>query len=241
MNFGWDSSKDVYIGVLPRAGEAKDLRWFRGPCQFTSHVMNAFNEGTKVYFDVPVSESNGFPFFPDISGKPFDPKKAECRMMRWSLDFNAPDQGFEARQLAPVSGEFPRIDDRYAMQPYRHGYLAVQDLSKPFDTARAGSITGMFWNSIGHIDHATGKTTTFFAGATSSLQEPTFIPKSAHAREGEGYLVALANRYDEMRSDLLVLDAEHLDAGPIATIRLPIKLRNGLHGNWVSGAQLESC
>jgi carotenoid cleavage dioxygenase len=48
------------------------------------------------------------------------------------------------------------------------------------------------------------------------------------------------NRYDEMRSDLVVLDAQHLDDGPVATVKLPLRLRQGLHGSWVPESQLKT-
>jgi len=237
-NFAWDGSKDVYLGVLPRNGDAEAIRWFRGPTQFASHVMNAFDDGERIYIDLPVSQSNGFPFFPDVTGAPFDPRKAHYHLQRWTLDLASAGNSFTQQQLSSLLGEFPRIDERYAMQPYRHGYLTVQDPDKPFDTARGGSITGMFWNSIGHIDHATGRASTYFAGPTSAFQEPTFIPRSASAPEGDGYLVVLVNRYEEMRSDLILLDAQHIAEGPLATIHLPLRLRNGLHGLWAAGTQL---
>ncbi|MEO8778653.1 MAG: carotenoid oxygenase family protein [Rhodanobacter sp.] len=236
--FGWDSSKDVWLGVLPRRGTARDLRWFRAPNRFASHVMNAFNDGSKIYVDMPVAKGNMFPFFPDITGAPFDPVAAVANLNRWSVDYNklGGEIGFE--QLTTLAGEFPRIDDRYASEPYRHGYLSVSDRSRPFDVQRAGSITGMFINCLGHIDHATKRQDVFYAGPVSSMQEPAFVPKSATSPEGEGYLVVLINRHDELRSDLLVLDAQNLEAGPLATIKLPLKLRNGLHGNWASIDQL---
>jgi carotenoid cleavage dioxygenase-like enzyme len=137
-------------------------------------------------------------------------------------------------------GEFPRIDDRYAMEHYRHGFLCVTDRSLPIDNNVMGSITGMFINCLGHIDLSTGKEERYFCGPKSTLQEPTFIPKSDNAAEGEGYLVALVNRYDEMRSDLVVLDAQHLDDGPVATVKLPLRLRQGLHGSWVPESQLKT-
>ncbi len=77
--YAWDSTKDIYLGVLPRGGRASDLRWFKAPNQFCSHVMNAFDDGTKVYIDVPRAESNMFPFFPE-RGKPWDPTKAAPRL-----------------------------------------------------------------------------------------------------------------------------------------------------------------
>lgn len=238
--FGWDASKDVYLGVMPRRGEGRDVRWFRAPNTFCSHVMNAFNDGTRIHFDVPQAAGNMFPFFPDITGAPFDPSKAISRMTRWTLDFDKPEAGFSAERFGTQVGEFPRIDDRYATQPYRHGWLCVTDRSLPYDEKRGGSITGLFINCLGHIDIATGQEKRFFVGPTSSLQEPAFIPKSATAPEGEGYIVMLANRLDEQRCDLLLLDAQHVDAGPMATIRLPLRLRSGLHGNWVPADKLEA-
>lgn len=236
-HYMWDGSKDVYLGVLPRYGEGKDVRWFVGPNRFMSHIMNAFNDGNRIYLDTPVAESNMFPFFPDISGKPFDREKAASRLCRWTIDLGANNEGFEQKQLSPDVGEFPRIDDRYAMRAYRHGYMAVHDPQLPF-ALKGGSITGMFFNTLAHIDHATGRTTSHFAGPTSGFQEPVFIPRRANGPEGDGYLAALVNRYEEMRSDLVVLDASRLDDGPIATVKLPLRLRTGLHGNWVSGDQL---
>src|SRR6185503_8795807 len=58
--YAWDPSKDVYLGVLPRGGSAGDLRWFKAPNQFCSHVMNAFDDGTRVYIDVPRAAGNMF-------------------------------------------------------------------------------------------------------------------------------------------------------------------------------------
>jgi carotenoid cleavage dioxygenase len=52
-------------------------------------------------------------------------------------------------------------------------------------------------------------------------------------------LIGLANRHAEQRTDLLILDAERLGAGPIATVKLPIKLRNGVHGHYVPGHLLQ--
>jgi carotenoid cleavage dioxygenase-like enzyme len=236
--FGWDGSKDMYLAVLPRYGKSSDLQLFKGTTQFCSHVMNAFNEGTKVHIDVPVCRGNMFPFFPDITGKPFDRDSALPRMTRWTVDMAKPGSGIEARRLGHLVGEFPRIDDRFAMRSYRHGYLCVIDPSRPVDTEQVGSITGMFINCWGHVDHETGKEDAYWVGPRSTLQEPTFVPKSKDAAEGEGYIIGLANRLTEMRSDLLILDAQRMSEGPIATVRLPVRLRNGLHGNWFSNEEL---
>ena len=65
-----------------------------------------------------------------------------------------------------------------------------------------------------------------------------FTPKPGSRSESEGYLVAIVNRLAESLSDLLIFDAERLDAGPLATAKLGIRLRGGLHGNWTPAHQL---
>jgi carotenoid cleavage dioxygenase-like enzyme len=66
------------------------------------------------------------------------------------------------------------------------------------------------------------------------------VPRTGSVAEGDGYLMALVNRYDEMRSDLLILDAADIAGEPIATLALPLRLRNGLHGTWVDADQLRT-
>jgi carotenoid cleavage dioxygenase len=116
--------------------------------------------------------------------------------------------------------------------------MLVQDMSKPADVPAGKSAGGLMMNTLGHLDHATGQTHSWWAGATSSLQEPAFVPKSADSGEGEGWIVAVCNRLDEWRSDLLMFDALRIEEGPLATVRLPVRLRTGLHGNWHTAEDL---
>jgi hypothetical protein len=59
------------------------------------------------------------------------------------------------------------------------------------------------------------------------------------AAEGAGYLMGVATRNSEGgRSDLVILDAERLDNGPIATVHLPMRAIGQIHGWWVPESQL---
>ena len=170
--------------------------------------MNAFNDGTKVYFDTPEAKNNMFPFFPDVHGAPFNPREAASFITRWTVDMNSNGTEFESRErLTTVDGRVPQ--DRRALRhrPYRHGWMLVQDMSKPVDVPAGKSAGGLMMNTLGHLDHATGTDPHLVGGADLTLQEPAFIPKSANSGEGEGWLVAVCNRLDEWRSDLLMFDA----------------------------------
>jgi carotenoid cleavage dioxygenase len=58
--------------------------------------------------------------------------------------------------------------------------------------------------------------------------------------EGDGYVLALLNHLDVLRNDILIFDAMNLSKGPIAAIHLPLKLRLGLHGNFVDQREIEA-
>jgi carotenoid cleavage dioxygenase-like enzyme len=64
------------------------------------------------------------------------------------------------------------------------------------------------------------------------VSEPVFVPRATEAAEGDGWLLAVAWREKERRSDLLVLDAMELAAGPVAVARLPHRVPFGFHGSW---------
>ena len=137
--------------MVPRKGTA--VRWYRGTNRFASHIMNAFDDGRYIHIDTPVGEKSAFPWFPDITGAPFDPEKASAQLSRWTIDTAAPpDQGdgttaFAQRRLTDCSGEFPRTDDRWATRGYRFGVINLTDVpgEKPDD-----GLPGFRW--LGQID-----------------------------------------------------------------------------------------
>lgn len=153
-------------------------------------------------------------------------------MTRWTVDIASNSDAIAMTPFADLIGEFPRIDDRFAGQRYRHDWQLVQDMDKPVDLPGGRSASGLLMNSLGHIGLETGATAIWWAGPTSSLQEPAFIPRPGSTAEGDGYLVAIENLLADMNSRLLLFDALAIERGPIARIAMPFRLRAGLHGNW---------
>jgi carotenoid cleavage dioxygenase-like enzyme len=237
-HFGFDRKLPVHLGVLPRNGTARDLRWFTAPNLFASHVMNAFSEGGRICFDTPTAAGNMFPFFPDVDGAPFDPERAQSRLTRWSVDLGGDGDRIGMSRLTEVVGEFPRIDERFTGRPYAHGFLLAQDLTKPVDLPAGRGATGMMMNTLVHLDLEQGRTDAHWIGPASSLQEPAFIPRPGSTAEADGYLVLVENRLAQMGSRLLLYRADRVAAGPLAAITVPFRLRPGLHGNWVARARL---
>jgi carotenoid cleavage dioxygenase-like enzyme len=62
--------------------------------------------------------------------------------------------------------------------------------------------------------------------------EAIFVPASAQAAEGEGYLLTYVYVSSEDRSEVAILDAMHIAAEPLATIKLPQRVSYTFHGLW---------
>jgi carotenoid cleavage dioxygenase len=200
--------------------------------------MNAHQDGKKIYFDTPEAKNNMFPFFPDVHGAPFNGMQAMSHLTRWTVDMGSKSTDFASvDRLSETAAEFPRIDDRFSGLAYRHGWMLEMDMRRPVEL-RGGSAGGLLMNCLFHKDLASGAEQHWWCGPVSSLQEPCFIPRTKHAPEGDGWIVQICNRLDEQRSDLLLFDALEIANGPIATINIPIRMRFGLHGNWVEAADI---
>ena len=68
------------------------------------------------------------------------------------------------------------------------------------------------------------------------LQESVFAPRTADAPEGDGYLLFLVNNYETMLSELHVVDTKDYTKAQ-AIVDFPLRLRPGLHGNWVDATE----
>lgn len=238
VHFAWDSSLPTWLGVLRRGGEGKDIRWFKGPERCATHVMGAFSEGERVYVDMDMAHKNQFPFFPNAHGEPYDPRAAEGRVTRLSVDLSRRSTEEYAHEvLYPHPGILPRQDDRYHTLRYRYGYMPTLDATRPFDHRLAKTLTQPV-NCWTRFDHAERTTSTYFAGDSSSLQECVFAPRSQDAPEGDGYLLGIATRLLEGRSDLVIVDTRRMEEGAVATVKLPFKISQGIHGSWVPAAEL---
>lgn len=242
IHFAYDKTVPSYIGILPRDGEAKDVRWFKGtPAQAQLiHTTNARTEGNKVILDAPVAQGNFNPMFPNLDGSPFDHDARKNLIRRWTFDLSSDKDTWEEEILFDglETTSFMRIDDRFLTLPFRYGFVLLTDPELPYNEERGGNLRGKVANTWYRLDHHTGAIEKFFPGDTHGLYEPQFVPRHDNAPEGDGYLIGVANNYAEMKSELVIADAQDLAAGPIARVKLPFRLHMQVHGWWASSSSL---
>jgi len=61
-----------------------------------------------------------------------------------------------------------------------------------------------------------------------------FVPSENPNSEDEGYLLSFVYNQADDISDLIILNAQDLNSGPLARIKLPQRVPYGFHGNWVT-------
>ena len=163
------------------------------------------------------------------------------QLVQFKIDPRSDDLNLEPPKiLQKDNSEFYRIDDRFAMERYRHCFFDLMDPSLGTDFAAIMPKLGgghPLYNSLAHLDVTTGSTEIYFPGTTHMVQEPVFIPRAGSVTEGDGYVLALVNNYDTMSSELHLVDTKDFSQAK-AIILLPVRLRHGLHGNWVDAGDL---
>lgn len=230
----YEPDKDTFIGIMPRDGSVDDMRWFRRPACSAYHFMNAYTEGKFVHLDFGVGKVNPFPFIQEASHIHPTPKDlAGGNVVRWTFDMSKPGEKFEEYVLAPA-GDFPRIATKDMMSDYQVGYYERFDpVSGPPLTA--GPV-GIGFNTISRLEVKSGKLQSWHLDMPATIQEEVHIPSKIPGHEG--YLAFVADLHSEKLSDVLILEAGNLAKGPLARIKMPLRLRNQVHGNWVPAEEL---
>lgn len=221
--YEWHPEEEVVVALVRRGGTKDDIRWYRGPAGSLCHMMNAWEEGDVVHLDTCYYDGNCFPFFPTPEGRHVD--GCPPILSRLSFDLTRQDGKFDRRRLIDLPGEMPRTDDRFQGQNCRHGFLIL-------NRAADGS------SALGRVDMQSGAVELWHPGPLSAIQEPQFVPRHPGAEEGDGWLLVIVNRLDANHSDLAILDAHHIEQGPVALLNMPVRIRSTFHGTFVPGQRL---
>lgn len=225
--YAWEPEHGTRVGLMPRDGSTADIVWWRGPSCYAFHVMNAWEADGSLFADVFQFDTP--PLFPKPDGSPASDVPSPSWLVRWQFDLSNPSHEFTRTRLAEIPGEFPRMDDRFAGLPYRHGWYACHAEAAPGGSPR-------LYAGLLHIDLTRPKTEAgrdmYMFPAPDVVSEGVFVPRSPDAEEGDGWLLATVWRGATNTSDLVIFDACAIAKGPVCTASLPHRVPVGFHGNW---------
>jgi carotenoid cleavage dioxygenase-like enzyme len=207
----WEPNRGTRIAVIPRDGENRQIRWIETDAFWCWHYANAWQEGGEIVTVFPWWNhlNFGVPGLPPLEG----------RLTRARINPDAGSVRFEVIDDRPT--EFPRIDDRRQGRSSR--YLTVAHRSPSLRT-------GAF-DELLRFDLKRGTVVErHFPGQV--IGEAVFAPKAGRNDEEAGYVLTFATELATMQSSFVIIDAEDVSGPPVAVVRLPQRVPNGLHGNW---------
>lgn len=210
--FRWLPEHGMRLGVLP-FDDPGAIAWYDVPeTGFAFHTYNAWCEGDKTVLVCGRKEKIEFDGAP-----PKDPES----LWRYTID---PASGkVSSERLSDLHAVLPRIDERLTGRPNRYGYAA----------GILGHERMMDWDALVRFDLASGAHVAYQYPAGAICGEPVFAPDPARSGELDGWVLQLVQAPDGNGTDLCVLTAAAIEAGPVARVHLPQIVPNGFHGSWV--------
>ncbi len=205
--FAFHPEHGSFLGVMDRTAGPASLRWHPVAPGFAFHVAQAWDRDGVLTIELMRSEAP--PLFPGSTAS------TTAFLTRYELEPAAAAGGVRESRLTEMEGELPRIDERCA-------------------GSRARNVFWTTGEAICRRDDRDGGLASFAVSPGDTVSEAVFVPRSAG--EGDGWLLAMIYRAADHRSDLAVLDANDLAAGPVALAHLPCRVPDGFHGAWLTAS-----
>jgi carotenoid cleavage dioxygenase len=148
------------------------------------------------------------------------------KLHRWRFDMRSGktrEEHIDERIL-----EFGMINGRHGGRKYRYAYSTI---------AQPG---WFLFKGFVKTDLETGKTSEYSLGQGRFASEAPFAPRIGAIEEDDGYLVSFVTDENSGTSECILLDARHLEDGPVCRIALPHKLCSGTHACWAGRERLRA-
>jgi carotenoid cleavage dioxygenase len=204
--------------------DAERMRWFQLPAGFVFHLGNAWSspDGQEIHLDTVRSDDATIvttTLRELMRGQTRPTPGAHLTQLRLNLRTG------RAEQVATEHvAEFPKIDTRRTT--LRHRALFCVAHTRPAGDPHL--LPG--FDTLMRFDTESGKTAQYRFAQRVLVEEHVFVPASATAREGEGWLVGTVFDVDAGCTKLTAFDARDVAAGPVATAKLSGAAPLGLHG-----------
>jgi carotenoid cleavage dioxygenase len=126
--------------------------------------------------------------------------------------------------------DFPRVNESRLGRPNRYSWNAR------FERKPSGAVP--LFEGINRYDQQSGAIQRHDHGAGRFGGEAVFAPRPGASREDDGWVMTYVHDEGAGSDELLILDARDLEAGPVARVRIPVRIPYGFHATWVDGTRI---
>jgi carotenoid cleavage dioxygenase len=211
------------FAVVPRTGGAP--RWFEAEPTYIYHVVNAWEEGDAIVMDAcrvkrPEPKPPAAGDRASVLASMLSYLRLDAHVQRYRFDLATGACREEA--LDDDNVEFPTIDRRRMGRRTRYGY-AMHISDEP---------TLRFDGVVRYDLERGGSRSEHWFGAGRWGSEAAFAPRTGASGEADGYLVSIVRDERANATEAVVLDAQQLEKGPVARVRIPAPVPLGFHATW---------
>lgn len=218
-SLNWQGDESNIVAVCPRGGG--EAQFFEAPASFMWHSLNAFEKSGQLFLDfTSYAEPDHFIGEDALLYRLMRGEMGRCKekglLRRYRIDLAAGT--LEETILNDGNHEFAMIDLRAAMTDQQVGYFTSGDI-------------GAIGNTVSRFDYNKGTMTSYRFGDNVHASEVIFAPKPGGAIN-EGWLLVQCLDGGSSTSFFAILDATHVEDGPLANVWLEHHVPISFHGAW---------
>lgn len=211
------------IGILPRNGDNRTIRWFKVSACMLYHVGNAWEEGDEIVL-FATRTPDTYLFIPqEDKGEGGETEFEHFRLYRYRINLATGVVKEEA--LDDVATEFPRINDDFTGRKTRYMYASQQaTYMRP----------RLLLDGLIKYDLKTGTSQVHEFGRGRFGGDSAFAPRPGATAEDDGWLLTMVWDAVAKQSEFLVIDAQNFTSEPVARVLMPQRVPYGFHATWIS-------
>jgi len=244
----WAHRQDLesWVGIMPRYGKVEEMKWIKGPTGVSAfHEVNAYDDGDLVHIDLCLTSTNAFSFMREAGGINIPQQEIQGALTRWTIDMSKDEPTLEEKPIGPP-GDLPRLADADQGRPYRATwYLSMNPQGGP---PMPGGPVGANFNALIRFEPGNGRVELMGVPPGAAISEPVHIASREPGHEGWLLsVIDMPNHPDpsqqipgDYSSEVWVIDAGNVAAGPIAKVKTGLALRSQVHGAWVSRERMNN-
>ncbi|XP_024520615.1 carotenoid 9,10(9',10')-cleavage dioxygenase isoform X2 [Selaginella moellendorffii] len=245
----FENNSSSRIGVMPRYGDSKSVRWFEVEPGYSFHAVNAFEDSDEIVLHALFSK---IPFFPTPNGvdrrewfargiTPTDPRNARDPQVDGALLANLREWRFNLdkgtvveRNLTSLETcgiEMPKINKKFTGRKNQFAYAQVVDVE-------ASKVVGMpkygKFMKVKLPESCEDEIDVKYhdLGANRYGSEPLFVARPHSTDEDDGWIVSYVHDEETNKSEVYIFDAQKFQDQAVARIGLPQRVPYGFHSDF---------
>lgn len=218
------------FALVPRRGVPGEIRWFEAGPTYVLHWINAREDGDELILDgyrqqhpVPPPLADAPPRYAQMMAY-LDLQSMKPQLWRWR--FNLRTGQTREELLDETICEFGSINRARRHREHRYVY------------SMTGEPGWFLFNGFVKQDLVTGRheTLRFPPGVFGS--ETPFVARAGGLAEDDGWLLSYVTDVNRDASECWIYAAQSLASGPVARVRLPLRIPSGTHACWADASEL---